>query len=74
MIDSNFFGHTNKQGESPGDRARRLGIDGFIGENIAININVTEAHYRLARSPIHLENTVKKDWERMGLGVARNSQ
>ena len=72
MIKSNFFGHNDPQGRTPNDRARALGIVEGVGENIAINKNLTEAQLSLQRSPAHLRNMVKKVWTRVGLGIVQN--
>ena len=60
MINQNFFGHYDPQGRSPNDRAEAAGIVEGVGENIAMNINLTEAQLSLQRSPAHLRNMVKK--------------
>ena len=74
MINQNFFGHYDPQGKSPNDRAEAAGIVEGVGENIAMNINLTEAQLSLQRSPAHLRNMVKKIWTRVGLGVAQNAK
>lgn len=73
MIRRDFYGHVNPEGEGPGDRAMKIRIFTPVGENLAINPNITDAHYRLARSPIHLRNSVRHFWTRVGLGFARDS-
>lgn len=64
----------NPEGLDPTDRARKMGITSSIGENLANNPNITDAHYRLCRSNIHLRNTVQPFWTRVGLGFAINSR
>lgn len=39
-----------------------------------MNPNLTDAHYRLSRSNIHLINSVRDFWTRVGIGISRNSQ
>jgi uncharacterized protein YkwD len=73
MVRRNFSGHVNPEGEDPTDRAIKMGITTPIGENVANNPNITDAHYRLSRSNIHLRNTVRSFWTRVGLGFAQNS-
>ena len=74
MINSNFFGHFDLQGKSPNDRARAAGILEGVGENVALNKNLTEAQLSLERSPAHLRNIVKGKWTRVGLGIAQDSR
>lgn len=54
MVRRGFSGHVNPEGEGPGDRARKVGINTPIGENLAMNPNITDSNHRLARSAIHL--------------------
>lgn len=37
-----------------------------------MNFNLTEAHFRLCRSPGHLENIISQDWLRFGTGITQN--
>ncbi len=73
MIARNFFGHINPSKETPQKRANKLGIKQEVAENVAINNNITDGHYSLCRSNAHLMNIVNKDWEKVGLGFAWNS-
>jgi uncharacterized protein YkwD len=50
-----------------------LGITQGVGENIAKNLNVTDGHYRLCRSNAHLVNIVNREWIKVGLGFAIDS-
>lgn len=59
MLSSNFFGHYDPEGTSPQDRAKAMGIEEGVGENLAFNSNLTEAQLMLERSPAHLRNMVK---------------
>lgn len=47
MKKNNYFSHINLQGEGPGERAKRFGFSGAIGENIAQSSTLTEAHLSL---------------------------
>lgn len=48
-----------------------MGIYTPIGENIAVNVDLEYAQYRLARSPVHLKNIINPGWKRVGLGIAK---
>jgi uncharacterized protein YkwD len=72
QISGNFFGHYDLLGRSPNDRAKAAGIEEGVGENLAINVNLTEAQLMLERSPAHLRNMVKPGWTRVGLGIVQN--
>lgn len=43
QVQQNFYGHIDLQGNTPSQRAQAAGITEDIGENIAINSNLTEA-------------------------------
>ena len=72
MIRDNFIGHYDRQGRGPGDRARERGIREGVGENIAVNSNLTQGQLMLQRSPVHLRNMVSERWVRVGLGIDQN--
>lgn len=73
MVDRDYTAHVNPEGETSNDRAKRMGIETLVGENIASNPNITDANYRLARSPIHYENMLRPFWVKVGLGFAQYS-
>lgn len=72
MIQSNFISHIDLQGNTPSQRAAAGGILEAVGENLAMNNNLTQAQLMLQRSPVHLQNMVNPDWTRVGLGIAQN--
>lgn len=73
MINRNFFGHVNPDGDGPQQRAIKYGLYEGIGENVAYNYDIGYAHFTLSRSPGHLANIVNPNFTRIGLGIARNS-
>ncbi len=72
QIQYNFVGHYDMMGRGPGQRAEAAGILEGVGENIAVNNNLTNAQLMLQRSPIHLRNMVSPLWTRVGLGIVQN--
>jgi uncharacterized protein YkwD len=74
QIANNFFGHYDPQGKGPSDRAKDAGIMEVVGENVALNSNLTEAQLSLQRSAGHLRNMVRPSWTRVGLGIAQGAQ
>jgi uncharacterized protein YkwD len=74
MVARNFFGHVNPDRNGPQERATLAGITYGVGENVAMNADLTDGHLRLCRSPGHLGNIVYPTYTRVGLGIARNSQ
>lgn len=72
MIRTGVFGHVNAAGETPFDRAEKMGIKRSIGENLASAFSLTEAFLMLWRSAAHLRNSVKEDWDNVGIGIAKN--
>ena len=73
QIQYNFVGHVDMNGNSPGQRASAAGIFEGVGENLAMNNNLTNAQLMLERSPVHLRNMVNPQWTRVGLGILQNS-
>lgn len=65
-----FFSHKNPEGEMPSDRARRLGLSERVAENLAKTSSLIQAHVGLANSPGHFKNSVNKEYERVGFGIA----
>lgn len=41
MITRNFFGHVNPDGDGPQQRATKAGITYGVGENVAMNLDLT---------------------------------
>lgn len=54
MVNRNFYGHVNPDGNGPQQRATLAGINYGIGENVAKALDLTQAHNGLCRSPGHL--------------------
>lgn len=73
MIQNNFISHIDLQGHTPSQRAAAAGIFEGVGENLAMNNNLTQAQLMLQRSPAHLQNMVNPDWTRVGLGIGQNA-
>lgn len=69
----NFFGHVNPDGKTPDDRRLALNIPTEVGENLAKSPNLLYAHNGLMRSPEHRKNLLDPDWERVGIGIAKDS-
>lgn len=75
MVARGYFSHYSPDNpqKGPGDRAWAAGIRYIVGENIAQNLDLVDAHNRLCRSPAHLANIVNQDFTKVGFGVARDS-
>jgi uncharacterized protein YkwD len=58
MIKRDFFDHVNPDNKNPSDRAKSIGFNYPVGENIAIGINVTNIHNNLMKSPGHYAVTI----------------
>ena len=69
MIERNFFGHVNPDGDNIAGRAEKAGIISPIGENLAMGTNLTTAYLSLEESPSHFKNP---DWARVGYGIGIN--
>lgn len=72
MIARKYFDHFSPDGKGVGDRAKSIGFDYAVGENIAISGTVLEAHQSLMKSPGHYNNTINPEWTRCGIGFEVN--
>lgn len=60
---------------SPMDRLRAEGLDpGEAGENLALATTPALAHRALWNSPSHRANTLKRELDRVGIGVVRDDR
>ena len=51
-----------------------MGIQRSIGENLGSAFSLTEVFLMLWRSAAHLRNSVKDNWDTVGIGIAKNSR
>lgn len=65
MIQDNMISHIDNIGRTPAVRAKAYDVTESIGENLAINNNLTDAQLMLQRSPAHLKNLVDPLWTRV---------
>lgn len=66
-----YFAHNSPSGESPGDRAKKFGWTGGIGENIASDGSIAGAHNGLFWSAGHRSNMLNSGWKYAGFGIAK---
>ncbi len=76
MAENNYFSHTNLDGQSPFDRMREDNIAFHTaGENLAAGQpSSIFAHEGLMNSMGHRKNILKKDFEKLVIGVAFNDE
>lgn len=74
MAENNYFSHTNLAGQSPFDRLAEDAISySTAGENLATGqSSAIFAHEGLMNSAGHRENKLRKDYEKLAVGVAFN--
>lgn len=71
MIDRNFFGHVNPDGDDQGDRLDKAGYPWLsCGENLALHLDPLQAHDALFQSPGHRANLLRDSFREVGVGVA----
>lgn len=71
MIDLSFFGHTNPDGKSPGDRVKAAGYEyQKCAENISRNFlpSIVSAHENLMNSTAHRKN-ILGETKNVGIGI-----
>lgn len=71
MKNNNYFSHWDLSSKDVNDLKINYGVKTFIGENIAQDVSLINAHYGLMRSAIHRENILSPDWEKAGFGFAK---
>jgi uncharacterized YkwD family protein len=70
MIKNNYFGHQSPVYGSPSDLMKAQGISyRTMGENLAGNSSVTDAHTSLMNSPGHRANILNVDYTKIGIGI-----
>lgn len=70
MWERQYFSHINPDGEDPGDRLEKGGVEFTIaGENLALAPSVSLAHQGLMNSEGHRKNILDPEFRRIGIGV-----
>jgi len=71
MLERGFFSHQSPDGGFASDRLRERGIQyRILAENIARSMNARAAHRDLMDSPGHRANILRKEFRRVGVGIA----
>lgn len=72
MVERNYFAHQTPDGESPADRVLKQNISfKVLGENLAGNIDVEDAHRMLMNSDGHRANILDGRFGRVGVGIVK---
>jgi len=72
MIQNGYFGHISATDGTPARRANKGGIRFTrLGENLAGNSDLADAHRMLMNSPTHRANILDPGFQRVGLAVVR---
>lgn len=72
MIANRYFGHISATDGTPARRANKGGVRFTrLGENLAGNSDLADAHRMLMDSPTHRANILDPDFQRVGLAVVR---
>lgn len=70
IIARGYFGHLDPDGVTPARRARLAGVEfGVLGENLAGNTSIADAHRMLMASPAHRGNILNSRYSRVGIAV-----
>lgn len=69
MYKNNYVAHADLDGRKVSERKLDFGIKTFVGENIARNINLFDAHNSLMRSAAHRINLLDENWTDVGIGL-----
>lgn len=73
VCDTRLAVHLRPDGESPVERAQRVGHLGVVLENIAIAPTLREAHQNLIDSPSHRMNLLAPEARSIGVGIAERA-
>lgn len=72
MCERAYFAHQNPDGESPSDRARRMGFNVPVAENIAVNLDAASAQHAFMHEPTctgHRGNILNPRNVTVGIGI-----
>lgn len=71
MIERDFFGHYNPEGEDVGDRLDKARVSfSIVGEILAENPSPEGAIEAWFKSPPHYKTIMRDEYESMGVGIA----
>jgi hypothetical protein len=70
MATNAYVSHADLDGRKVSERKLDYGIKTFVGENIARNVQLLDAHNSLMRSAAHRVNILDKNWKKVGIGIA----
>ncbi|MBI5413392.1 CAP domain-containing protein [Candidatus Peregrinibacteria bacterium] len=74
MVDLDFFGHNDPDGNGPDDRRKEAIYPASIRENLAKATTLEDAENGLMRSPVHRAALLDPEMELVGLGMVKNSE
>ncbi len=77
MCERAYFAHQNPDGESPSDRARRMGFPVPVAENIAVNLDAASAQHAFMHEPTctgHRGNILNPRNVTVGIGIIECDQ
>jgi len=70
MIDNNYFSHNSPTYGSTADMMDHFGVKYvYVGENLAGNSSVQDAHKDLMNSSLHRANILNAKFTNIGIGV-----
>ncbi len=72
MAKNNYLSHWTQSGQDINDLRISHGIKTSIGENIAKESNLINAHLGLMRSALHRDNILSKHWTKAGFGFSKS--
>lgn len=70
MAINGYVSHADLEGRKVSERKLDYGIKTFVGENIARNVQLLDAHNSLMRSAAHRVNILDENWREVGIGIA----
>ena len=74
MCERDYFEHVNPEGQSPTDRARAMGYDFSVAENIVVSSSTLHSHYLWMDEPTcegHRGNVLNPKNQHVGVAVVR---
>lgn len=70
MALNQYVSHSDLEGRKVSERKLDYGIKTFVGENIARNLEISDAQSSLMRSAAHRINILDPNWTEVGFGIA----
>lgn len=74
MVNNDFVGHNSPTQGTPQQQAFAYKLSANVAQNVAVNRNLAQAHYKLMSSPGHRQTLLSPEYTHAGFGIAANAE